>query len=181
MYQVNILGHSLTGTALRSTWWHNCKSYLLKVTWGEKQTTTTTDWLAPSWLTPSTEGTLVRPLLISFWSPSVALNTTKQLLCGFCCLHKSLFYSLSCEISAPVLFYDTRRKKSVMICLMIASHEKFYITTIKCLFVLTFYYSLGTHSHCIAQNSHAPCEGFLSVAPILSFNRIFFLKYFFFP
>lgn len=66
-----------------------------------------------------------------------------------------------------------------MICLMIESHEKFYITTIKCLFVLTFYYSLGTRSHYIAQNSHVPCEGFISIALILLFNRFFFKVLFF--
>lgn len=53
---------------------------------------------------------------------------------------------------------------------MIESHEKFYITTIKLLFVLIFYYSLGTRSQCIAQNSHVPCEGFVFVSPILLFN-----------
>lgn len=48
------------------------------------------------------EESLLRPLLINFWSPSTALNTTKQLLCGFCCFYKSFFYSLLCKISAPV-------------------------------------------------------------------------------
>lgn len=66
-----------------------------------------------------------------------------------------------------------------MICLMIASHEKFYIATIKCLFILTFYYSLGTQSRCTAQNSHISWNR--TICPPYYYLIAFFFQVPFFP
>lgn len=149
--------------------------HLLKVSLWQKQKMTKMDGdLLTSSL--ALEEILVRPFPLA--SGAHMYHSIPQNFYGASATTINLSYSLLFKISAPVnassILWYKKEKKSVMICLMITSHEKFYITTIKRLFVLIFYYSLRPHWHCIAQNSHIAYEGFVSIGSILLFNRFFF-------